>query len=180
MTIFNCDYQNRCINSEKCLRCSNFQFLKLPEDIEREIAQKKAKNKRTDYSKDSKKSWNNMEQEVANNLNAIPTTKQYMSAHRQPRSGAISGLEGDIIDDILLIECKERASEVSGKKSITIKKDWLDKIDKEAKSNGKTPCFCFRYKDDSEIYAIINYKEITNLITNYKYLLAEVDRLRKE
>lgn len=177
--MFDCNYLDRCLNKDKCMRCRDESLLKLPEDKKRLYMQQKAKHssKKTDTKLDSKESWNDMEQLVADKLNAVPTTKQFNDAKRQIRSGAISTLKGDVVDDFLLIECKERASTSNGSKSITIKKEWLDKIKEEAKSVDKLPCFCFRYKDDETIYSIIDYDIISEIICNLKYVMEELDRL---
>lgn len=52
----------------------------------------------------------------------------------RPASGALEGAKGDIVMDKFLVEAKS-----SQRMSITIKLDWLCKIAREARSEGKTP-----------------------------------------
>lgn len=46
----------------------------------------------------------------------------------QPNSGATPFLKGDVVADDWLIECK---TQMSDKQSISIKKEWLDKLEEE-------------------------------------------------
>lgn len=52
-----------------------------------------------------------------------------LKGKKQPNSGATAFFKGDIITEDFLIECKTMASE---KKSISIKKEWIDKNREEA------------------------------------------------
>ena len=96
-----CEFGNRCKNSDKCYRCFNQKLLKLPEE-------KKFKRKKQtyDYSKaNADDSWKDLEQQVADKLNYVPTIKE---ARRSRRSGALEFETGDVVDSILHTECKER------------------------------------------------------------------------
>ena len=53
--------------------------------------------------------------------------------------------KGDIVDSILHPECKERKGNElkSGEKSISIKREWLEKAAEECKFEDKTMCLPF-------------------------------------
>lgn len=79
-----CDYNTRCLNNTKCARCFNHTLLKLPED-----KWKNKNNKNTNrFNKtkcDDKESWKDLEQQVADKLNRVPTMTE---ARRSRMSGA--------------------------------------------------------------------------------------------
>ena len=70
-------------------------------------------------------------------------------------------MPGDVITDKFLIECKLRSS--GGRKQIAIKKAWLTKIEKEAKSQNKIPLLIFKYKNDKADYVILNLKDFLKI-----------------
>lgn len=167
-----CEYERRCVNSDKCYRCFSQQLLKLPED------RKKAKH-RTTKAYDHRvatadDSWKDLEQKVADKLNMVPTMKD---ARRSRASGALWFEKGDIVDSILHPECKERkGSELkSGAKSISIQKEWLEKAKEECKGTDKIMTLPFRFKEDTNIYAIFDFDDIAELITMYKALIMDND-----
>ena len=97
--------------------------------------------------------------------------------------------KGDIVDTILHPECKERKGNElkSGEKSISIKREWLEKAAEECQFEDKTMCLPFRFKGDSNIYCIFQNNDIATLITKMKaYMLdnelkdKEIERLKKE
>lgn len=184
--MFDCEYTNRCLNSDKCMRCMRHALLKLPEDKKRLQAQRKAvkDTHKKDRLDNCSESWKDLEQAVASRISALPTTKQYnemREARRQVRSGAIWFMPGDVTDTIILAECKERSTVTArGEKSITIPKAWLNKLEDEAESEGKYPTFAFRYKDDTQIYAINKFEVLEEMVLEIKYLRLENERLKQE
>jgi hypothetical protein len=149
-------------------------LLKLPEDKKKKI------NRVHDKKKASEKdSWKDFEQETADLMNNIPTIKE---SRRARASGALWFEKGDVIDDILQIENKERSGSnlTGGDKSISIRKSWLDKCKEEAMSTGKTPCLPFRFKNDSKKYVVIELDDLAQLITTMKAYMIELDRRDKE
>lgn len=84
-----------------------------------------------------------------------------LKGKRIPLSGSLSSMPGDVVTDEFLVECKLRGS--SGRKHISIEKEWLIKIKKEALSLSKIPLFVFKYKNDKENYVILNLKDFINL-----------------
>jgi len=90
----------------------------------------------------------------------------YNKARRQPASGAFWNKPGDIITPEMLMEVKERNIVNSkGEKSITIKKEWLEKIKREAYGLGR-PFWClpFRFGNDEDIYVVIDFQDLLALI----------------
>lgn len=181
--MFDCNFTDRCINADKCMRCIEHSLLQMPEDKKRKQLQRKAasSSSKKDKLDDCSESWKDLEQAVADRISALPTTKQYndmREARRQTRSGAIWFMPGDVTDTIILAECKERSAVTAkGEKSITIPKSWLDKLDEEAKLDGKYPTFAFRYKNDDAIYSINHFEVLEEMVLEIKYLRIENERM---
>ena len=169
------DCKKYCVNSgSMCWKCYNQQYLKLPKE---KVAKKRVFNNRTAQAKDS---WKDLEQTVAEDISKIPTIKE---ARRSRMSGALWFEKGDIVDEILMPECKERLGNISkdgAKKSFTIQKDWIDKAKAEARQNNRIMMLPFRYKGDGDtIYTVFEFEDIAELITMYKSLKYEYDILTK-
>ena len=178
-----CIYESSCMNYGKCFRCIEHNLLK----IKGQKGQCKTaglfhtNNNKTAQADDS---WKDLEQQVANKLNNIPTMRE---ARRSIASGAMWWEKGDIVDTILHPECKERKGNElkSGEKSISIKREWLEKASEECKFEDKTMCLPFRFKGDENIYCIFKNDDIAQLITIMKtYILdnelkdKEIERLK--
>lgn len=179
-----CPYNDRCLNNNKCYKCNeNYLLLKLPEDkIKKKLKQKSKMNSyKTErkYKKNNDESWKGLEQEVSNKLNNIPTIEE---ARRSKRSGALEFEKGDIVDSILHPECKERKGTTlkTGEKTMSIKKEWLEKAKEECKNTDKTMCLPFRFKDDKNIYAIIDFDDLASLVTTLKAYEIELEIQRNK
>lgn len=161
-----CIYELTCLNSgDKCFKCFGESMLKLPK--ERSAYKSKEKNYVTANADDS---WKDLEQQVADRLNQIPTTKQ---ARRSRMSGALPFEKGDIVDDILMPECKERIGNIASDgavKSFTIKREWLEKAKSEAEEQNRVMTLPFRFKGDDAIYAVTEFEDIASLVTTMKSL----------
>lgn len=86
------------------------------------------------------------------------------SATRQSNSGAGEFQKGDCINRqaSILIECK---TVMQDKQSISIKKDWLDKLKQEAFTQRvSNNCLAFNFGPEQENYFIINEKLMKFLI----------------
>lgn len=172
-----CEYEALCQNSDKCYRCFNRDLLSIK-------GQKKPNrteglfstyDNRTAMSDDS---WKDLEQQVANKLNHVPTIQD---ARRSRASGALWFEKGDVVDSILHPECKERSGTElkGGEKSMSIKREWLEKAREECRFTSKTMCLPFRFKGDSAIYCIFNNDDIATLVTTMKAYMLDNDRLRE-
>lgn len=81
-----------------------------------------------------------------------------LNAKQQPNSGAGLWRKGDVVqeDASLLIECK---CSMSPKKSVSIKKDWIDKNKKESFFNRlSNTAICINFEPDGDNYYIIDEK----------------------
>ncbi len=164
-----CSYEGSCLNQDKCFRCYDLSLLKLKHEI-------KKSNHRVSTVKDrnADDSWKDLEQTVATKLNNIPTIKD---ARRSRMSGALWFEKGDIVDQILHPECKERTGNelIGGDKSMSIKREWLEKAAEECKFTDKTMCLPFRFKTDKKVYCIFDFDDIANLITTMKSYMQDND-----
>ena len=79
-------------------------------------------------------------------------------AHLRAGSGAAAHAKGDVIDEQFLYEGKSGYAQVNGKgrKSMTIQRGWLLKIESEALAEGKVPALVIHFDGapDDELWAI--------------------------
>ena len=92
------------------------------------------------------------------NLQEAQVSKR-IGGRRTPNSGATAFIKGDIQTKSFIIECKTCTE---ARESISIKKEWLDKLKKEMMANGKTNFALFFnfggiYSDEN--YVIIKEKD---------------------
>ena len=83
-------------------------------------------------------------------------------------SGAATFSAGDVIqkEASLLIECKTSMSE---KSSVSIKKEWLEKNEKEKfQSHLDNSCLCFNFGPDTKNYYVISEKLMKFLVEKLK------------
>lgn len=83
--------------------------------------------------KEDKPAWKKQERRLADSAKR---------GREQPRSGAGDVLKGDVDADSLLIEAK-----YTDKKSLSIKRAWLEKITREATALGKYPALAIEFGD---------------------------------
>lgn len=78
-------------------------------------------------------------------------------------SGATGFYKGDVRTDYLLVECKTATKEV---KSVSIKKDWLKKLNEERFAMGKQhSALAFDFGDGEDYYIIDKY--LMNMLLDY-------------
>lgn len=167
-----CDIRHSCQNKEKrCLFC----------DGNSQYKEEKYVNYNSLKKTPSKKKHGMGTEEVARkNYN------KYI-AQRQPLSGGIEGFEGDIKTVRTLIECKEEEFEVGGTKQITIKKEWHDQIESEAKKHSKLPFLVYAFKpknqfepDFDDLYFSTRYQYLLAMLHEMKYMDEQIEALKKE
>lgn len=110
--------------------------------------------------KKKKKEGMDFEKRVAKKYNkSVGQSAKSDTARRRPNSGAIWSLPGDIVTRDALFEAKERGTRTStGEKTISIHKEWLEKIAEEARGAGKQYWFLpFGFKDDKSIYLTTDF-----------------------
>lgn len=88
-------------------------------------------------------------------------TAKNIGASVQTSSGSSDFLKGDVVSEKCLIECKTCTSE---KKSFSIKKEWLEKIDTQCISMRKTyPILVFDFGDGDNYY-VLNEKVMKKFV----------------
>ena len=79
-------------------------------------------------------------------------TAKKLGAKVQTSSGSSDFLKGDVVSDTCLIECKTCVTE---KKSFSIKKEWLEKVDEQCYAMGKRyPILAFDFGDGENYYVL--------------------------
>jgi Holliday junction resolvase len=89
-------------------------------------------------------------------------------ARQTMSSGAIWFNKSDVVSKNFRIEAKTRTKP---SKSITIKKEWLEKIEKEAFLTGKTPALAFSFGDGKDYFILTDkdfYEIVERLGTDYE------------
>lgn len=99
------------------------------------------------------------------------------SVQGTPNSGA-GRIKGDMqVHGVVtaMIELKttvaKNAKRASGKESFTIKREWLDKLKKESRAEGKeifSLCFSFKELDD-QFYAVMEMEHLMDIIATMKH-----------
>lgn len=107
-------------------------------------------------------------------------------ARRTLASGALHFDLGDMVTEeeltAALAEFKERGSvDARGAKQITIKKEWLDKLEEEAKEQGKEYYFLpFSFKDSDKDYVAMDYNILLSYVQLIQTLLEQNRLLKKQ
>jgi hypothetical protein len=157
-----CEYAQECVNLGKsCNKCFNYNFFKPHKEM-------KGLNKRSTKNKQKKEGIDFENRGTRKYNNAVNKTKDV--ARRTFGSGAFQFDLGDMVteEDLTasIAEFKERGSTDSrGAKQITIKKDWLDKLEEEAKERGKDYYFLpFTFKGSDKDYVAMDYDILLSYI----------------
>lgn len=171
----NCEFENVCLNNTKCFRCYNTSMLKIKGQKSRSLRDVVVSKK--DLAKDN--SWESLEQEMVDKLNKPIHIQQ---ARRSRGSGNVWFEKGDVLDSIVTMECKERTGNLlkSGERSMSIKREWLEKAAEEARLNGKTMALPFRFKGDERSYIIMESNSIIELINTLKAYQQDNDAKTRE
>jgi hypothetical protein len=173
-----CEFENRCLNSSKCFRCNGQKLLKLPEE---KVYKKHSKITKANKAKvgNTDNSWEDLEETIADQLNSVPTIAE---ARRSRGSGNTWFEKGDVLDQILNVECKERKGNMlqGGDKSISIKKSWLTKAEEEASMESRISALPFRLKNDDKVYIIMESCNIIELVNMCKAYIHDNEVKTKE
>ncbi|HLO11159.1 MAG TPA: hypothetical protein VK190_02760 [Pseudoneobacillus sp.] len=101
------------------------------------------------------------------------------AARRRPNSGAIWSLPGDIVTEDALFEAKERGTRTSsGEKTISIHREWLEKIREETieKTSKQYWFLPFSFKNDKGIYVATDFELQLQIINT----LHDLEKIVKE
>ena len=95
------------------------------------------------------------------------TVAKLLGGKKTPNSGAAKFCGGDVKTKSFLIECK---TTMSPKKSFSIKKDWLEKVEQERKDlQMPYSALAFQFEPDGENYFVIKdklFKQMVEVFTN--------------
>ncbi len=173
-----CDNHKDCLNyPDSCYKCFDRKFLKTAEDKTR---QQRMRKKRTLQQKPGEKSWRYKERLTAAKLSAVPAAAE-MESRINPGSGNQIHRPGDILDDVLHVEVKERKPSFTtkGKKHITIELAWLKDAIEEVRGINKFPVVTFSPVGDNHLYALMDFEDLANLAHEVKYLRNELIKVRQ-
>lgn len=168
-----CENHNSCKNNALCHLCDGTRLLKLPK--EKKPLKKTGPKKKKEGMDFEKQVVKRYEQRIAQKG---PKNRDVV-IRRQPNSGAIWSMPGDITTEEALMECKERGSTTSkGEKQIAINKTWLEKIAYESRTSGKPYWYLpFHYKGDGDIYLVKDFDHELEMIHQIKILKERVQEL---
>lgn len=163
-----CPYEEECANAPKsCFKCFNFSYLK----------DKKVRKGLSPVSANKKEIKEGMAFEQRGTKRYNQQVKQAKDiARRQVASGALHFALGDMITEeeltASLAEFKERGStDARGAKSITIKKEWLDKLKEEARQMNRNYYFLpFTFKGSDTDYVAMDYDILLSYIQTIQAL----------
>lgn len=173
-----CAYEKECANAGKsCFKCFNYSLYKAPkvrQGLRAKATPTKEVKQGMDFENRGTKKYNQVVQKAKD------------VARRQIASGALSHALGDMITEeeltASLAEFKERGSvSARGEKQITIKKEWLEKLEWEARQMGKTYYFLpFTFKGGDKDYVAMDYDILLSYIQTIQALLEENRLLRQQ
>lgn len=95
---------------------------------------------------DVRRASKKQEQRIADNM-----SKHIEPAYVQKASGAMYNRKSDVISKKFRIEAKTK---VKPSKSITLKKEYFEKINREAWETGKIPVLSFSFGDGQDYYVL--------------------------
>lgn len=151
-----CVYAAECANVDKsCFKCFGYSLYK-PHKVRQGLRPKSQTKKEVkegmDFENRGTRKYNQ----------TMKIAKE--AARRQLNSGAMAHALGDMITEeeltASLSEFKERGTtSASGQKQITIKRDWLEKLEWEAKQMGKDHYFLpFTFKGSDKDYVAMDFE----------------------
>lgn len=140
-----------CQNNSLCHLCDGERLYKPPKQYKNSLNRKKKPKEGMAFEKRVVKAYNK---------SSGKRDSKFDTARRRPNSGAIWSLPGDIVTKDALFEAKERGTRTSsGEKTISIHKEWLEKIRDEANEASKRYWFLpFAFKDDKAIYVATDFE----------------------
>jgi len=173
-----CEHADNCANLGKsCRKCFGYNMFR-PKKEQRRLGQQSG-------AKKSKKEGMAFEERGTKKYNqAVSQAKDV--AKRQIASGALYYALGDMITEealtAALAEYKERGTLSStGAKQITIKKEWLDKLEEEAKLMNREFYFLpFTFKDQDQDYVVMNYDRMLAYVQIIQVLQEQVQYYRSK
>lgn len=177
-----CPYATQCSNiSKACFKCIEFNKykpLKIQKGLSAKSSTRKERKEGMDFEKRGARAYNQ----------AVHRARDV--ARQQVGSGAFGGLAGDVITSeeltASLAEFKERGStDARGAKQITIKLEWLTKLEEEAKEMNRNFYYLpFSFKGHDKDYVamefnmLLKYIETIQILLEQNKLMAEANELK--
>lgn len=173
-----CIYISECGNVDKaCFKCVNYNKYK-------PIKARNGLRAKSENRKEKKEGMDFEKRGVKNYSRAVNHAKDV--ARQQIASGALAHALGDMITEeeltASLSEFKERGSkDAKGAKTISIKLEWLEKLEEEAREMGRDFYFLpFSYKGHDKDYVALDYNILLRYIQTIQILLESNRLLRSE
>lgn len=173
-----CVYEQECANVGKsCNKCFNYSFYKAQKE-------KKCLKPKSTNNKEKKEGMDFENRGTRNYNQSVRKAKDV--ARRTLASGALHFDLGDMVTEeeltASLAEFKERGSkDARGAKTISIKKEWLDKLEEEARKMGKSYYFLpFSFKGSDTDYVAMDYNILLSYIQTIQALLEQNRLLRQQ
>lgn len=118
------------------------------------------------------KPWERQEKRLEQNLQAVGEARGTIA------SGRFWHSKGDVqVRNLLRVEAKTSGKQdTKGRKSITVKKEWLEKVEREAlrAGRGELPVLAISF-DESKDYFVIEDYHFINLLTELVQLREELE-----
>ncbi|GAK41950.1 hypothetical protein TCA2_4442 [Paenibacillus sp. TCA20] len=173
-----CEHASECENVDKsCRRCFNYNMFRPKKEVRR-------LGQRSGAKKSDKEGMAFEERGTKKYNQAIRQAKDV--ARRQFASGALYHSLGDMITEedltAALAEFKERGTlSKSGEKQITIKKEWLDKLEEEARLMNRDFYFLpFTFKGQNTDYVVMTYDRMLAYIQTIQILNQNLRHLQDQ
>lgn len=173
-----CVYESECSNVGKaCFKCFGFAMYK-------PIKQKQGLRAKSVPTKEVKQGMDFENRGTKKYNNAVKQAKDI--ARRQIASGALAHALGDMITEekltASLSEFKERGTvNAKGEKQISIKREWLEKLEWEARQMNRDYYFLpFTFKGSDKDYVAMDFEILLSYIQNIQALLEENRLLRQQ
>jgi hypothetical protein len=173
-----CVYEQECANFGKsCNKCFNYNFYKAHKE-------KKGLNPKSTNKKEKKEGMDFENRGTRNYNQSVNKAKNV--ARRTLASGALHFDLGDMVTEeeltASLAEFKERGTTTGrGEKVISLKKEWLDKLEEEARERGKEYYFLpFTFKGSDKDYVAMDYNILLSYIQTIQMLLEQNRLLRQQ
>ena len=173
-----CKYSFECSNLNRaCFKCvdyNKYKPLKVKKGLSAKSSSRAEKKEGMDFEKRGAKAYNQAVHQARN------------VAKQQVGSGAFGQLLGDVITSeeltASLAEFKERGStDARGAKQITIKLDWLTKLEEEAKEMNRDFYYLpFSFKGHDKDYVAMDFNMLLKYIETIHILLEQNKRMKEE
>lgn len=179
-----CPYED-CTNKDRCHLCiPEGRLHKTGSKVSKPLKRKDPLGKVAKYQKEGMALEDRVKKTFNSRTNTSPDRNHRLlrrSARATSGSGNLWSDPGDIITPDYLIECKERGTlNAKGEKTMSITKGMLDKIKEEAYFSQRVPLLAFSFKECDNVYVVIDYDVMLELIQTSHTLRDRILELEEE